>query len=168
MGPVSCLVTDILQNIFLCVQQNKEIHDDWIFILNWTILNVWIFHTILPTVLYFHHYHEHHSHHMNYLNHIKPSCMHKTQHWTPAVMSCVRRLCGTDAIVWFQQSLFLFVLLCSCVWSHFITLHYRPLVTLKGLRHLEGRNAIKYFLIILLMRLSDVTCSNNITGTIFL
>jgi len=26
MGPVNYLVTDILQNIFICVQQKKEIH----------------------------------------------------------------------------------------------------------------------------------------------
>jgi len=26
MGYINCLVTDILQNIFLCVQQKKEIH----------------------------------------------------------------------------------------------------------------------------------------------
>jgi len=26
MGSINCLVTDILQNIFFCVQQKKEIH----------------------------------------------------------------------------------------------------------------------------------------------
>jgi len=26
MGPVNCLVIAIIQNIFLCVQQKKEIH----------------------------------------------------------------------------------------------------------------------------------------------
>jgi len=26
MVPINCLVTDIFQNIFLCVQQKKEIH----------------------------------------------------------------------------------------------------------------------------------------------
>jgi len=45
-GLINCLVTNILQNIFLCVQQKKEIHtglkqldgnDDIIFILKSTI-----------------------------------------------------------------------------------------------------------------------------------
>jgi len=45
MGPINSLVTDILQNIFFCVQQKKEIHkmettwgwvNDRIFILKWT------------------------------------------------------------------------------------------------------------------------------------
>jgi len=27
-GSINCLVTDILQSIFLCVQQKKEIHTD--------------------------------------------------------------------------------------------------------------------------------------------
>jgi len=26
MGPVNCLVTDIIQNILFCVQQKKDIH----------------------------------------------------------------------------------------------------------------------------------------------
>jgi len=26
MGSINCLVTNILQNIFICVQQKKEIH----------------------------------------------------------------------------------------------------------------------------------------------
>jgi len=26
MGSINCLVTDIIQNVFLCVQQEKEIH----------------------------------------------------------------------------------------------------------------------------------------------
>ncbi len=54
MVPQNCSVSQILQNIFLCVQQNKDIHtglelleewvnDDRIFIFGWTIpLNFWL------------------------------------------------------------------------------------------------------------------------------
>ncbi len=41
--------------------------------------------------------------------------------------------------------------------------HHRPLVALTGLLHLEGRLTIKYLLITLQMRLSDVRSSNLIT-----